>query len=294
MKKTRAFVSRINTSPPLLGDKTPEQVQSIFPPLPFGCEFTFIYPNRPHAKRLPKLPKGLKELLRWVYPCWTDDNGALEIRSPVFRSYGDAIDYWSALRAALAPFGLVPWHWDDPNGGLHIRINIPRELFSRAGRVMAFAAFASFPLTKLAEVGDPYSSLNFKSTAMFEQEFKATDAQLFALFEGNYSLVGEGKTPGLILDDESRFRPPTIEHRYFDSPASPSELLLFLYVAQRVHQLGLGKRVYYTVSWDDLVGPIKTPFPKDRSAAHWNEGWEKMTSEENPYILSLNAALNRI
>ena len=293
MKKGPPFASRINTLPPTLGGTTPEQVQSIFPPQPFGCEFTFIDPGRPPAKWLPQLPKGLKELLRWNYPNWTDDNGALEIRSPVFRSYGDAIAYWSELRAALAPFGLVPWNWDDPNGGLHVRINIPRELFSRAGRVLAFAFFASYPLTKLAEVGDLYSSLDFGSVVMFEQEFKATDKQLFQLLERNYSLVERNKTPGLILDDESRFRPPTIEHRYFDSPASPSELLLFLYVAQRVHQLGLGRRVYYTVSWDDLMGPISVPFPQDRSAAHWHEGWEKVTNAADPYMMAFDVRSDR-
>jgi hypothetical protein len=233
-KDAKIEISTDTTTPPL----TPESLDKNFSPLPFGCEFTFIDPLRRRGKYLQTAKDYLYNHESNKYVKVHIDDGALEIPSPIFKSYVEAVEYWTTLaKLVKRKFGLVPWNGEDGNGGLHIRVDIPPSNHDRT--VFNIVNFVHDNYRELAKFGEPgdfdsYKPLHPRIQYAFEMPYKKQE-NIVELFKD------EGKR--VIQYDIRASR--CIEFRFFDSPKNKTELLLSLFIANQIMQKAAEPKMPY-------------------------------------------------
>jgi hypothetical protein len=198
-----------------------------YPPVRFGCEFSFVPKKETYDKRGELtdnhiyMVKNKASRLKHKYIHAYEDQGALEVPSPVFTSYTECLSYWTRLKRAALPFR--PTYPGVPGGGLHIRVDIAkRDLIPLIWRLCRYSEV----LKGFNEPGDTESARPLEAKVFETLHNNDMGLKIVPFFK--HHTTTHSKSYVVAYDPMRK----AVEFRGFDSPNTSNELLLSILLAQ--------------------------------------------------------------
>jgi hypothetical protein len=243
---------------------TPQLMDEKYPPRPFGCEFTFIKPSNRSDRPIGRAADILKTRYAEYYSAH-NDCGALEIRSPLFHTYTSAVEYWTKLRKIVyKEFKFTPVYKEDGNGGLHIRVDLPKNYIDEV-----------YNLVRLYGRTYPRTVQLFREPGDFETAKPLDAKELELLFDLAYkkkqNIVDwfkRGYRGNTIITFDNSKPSKCIEFRGWDSPKNEEELLFSLLIANLSISKTVIKERYESYYADNNVQHLLIGLTKDVNLAN--------------------------